>query len=268
MVLINDVYNIRYNNKEYTILKLPFKHTTVPIILDKNIYDKIKNSNRSWNISNNGSVYTNIDGKLLYLHEIVYLINNKKAHLLPIIHINKIPLDNRIENLMEDKQNKEIKKNLNKKSRTIILKDIDVDKIPSFIWYMKDDGDHGERFQIKLGSINWKCTSCDKLSLKYKLEETKKYLRQYKEKNKREFLENSMNSDLNENGIKLKREFYEILKKNNMNYLYNIENNTDILLRENTSGLNKIEKKLLEEFNIDNNISTYNRYLEIRDIYK
>jgi len=261
MVLINDVSNIKHNNKDYIILKIPYKQKIIPIVLDKNIYDKIKNSNRNWIFGNNGILYTMIDGKPLYLHEIVYLLNNKKLQLLPIIHLNKIPLDNRIENLIEDKQNKDIKKNLNKKTRTIKLKDIDVDKIPSFIWYMKDDGDHGERFQIKLGSINWKCTSCDKLSLKYKLEETKKFLRQYKEKNSREFLENSMNSDLNENGIKLKKEFYEILKKNNMNYDYNIQNNTDILLREDISGLSRIEKKLLEEFNINNTVSTYQRYL-------
>jgi hypothetical protein len=204
-------------------------------------------------------IYTNINDSNIYLHEFVYILKNGK-NKYPLIHINKIPLDNRIENLMEDKQNKDIRKNLNKKLRTIKLKNIDVNKIPSFVWYMKDDGNHGERFQIKLGTINWKCTSCDKLSVRYKLEETKKYLRQYKEKNNKEFLENSMNSDLNEYGIKLKKEFYEILKKNNMNYFYNIENNTDSLLKEDISELNKIEKKLLEEFNINNTISTYQRY--------
>ena len=160
---------------------------------------------------------------------------------------------------MEDKQNKDIRKNLNKKSRTIKLKNIDVDKIPSFVWYMKDDGNHGERFQIKLGSINWKCTSCDKLSLRYKLEETKKYLRQYKEKNNIEFLENSMNSDLNIHGIKLKKEFYKMLDNINMKYEYTLDRNTDILLQEDITGLNEIEKKLLHEFNIDNNLSTYDR---------
>jgi hypothetical protein len=259
MVLLHDASNIKYNNKDYIIIRIPHKQKIIPLLLDKNVYDKIKNNNNNWTLGNNGILYTMIDGKSLFLHEIVYLLNNKKLHY-PIIHLNKIPLDNRIENLIEDKQNKEIKKNLNKKARTIQLKNIEVDKIPSFIWYMKNDGDHGERFQIKLGTINWKCTSCDKLSLRYKLEETKKYLRQYKEKNSREFLENSMNSDLNEYGIKLKKEFYEILKKNNMNYIYNIENNTDILLKEDISGLNKIEKKLLEEFNINNTISTYQRY--------
>lgn len=258
MVYFTNITNISYNNKKYSIIKVQYKSIIVPIIIDRDIYDKIKDTKRNWIITNNGMIYTNINDNNIYLHEIVYILKNGK-NKYPLIHINKIPLDNRIENLMEDKQNKDIKKNLNKKSRTIKLKNIDVDKIPSFVWYMKDDGNHGERFQIKLGSINWKCTSCDKLSLRYKLEETKKYLRQYKEKNNIEFLENSMNSDLNIHGIRLKKEFYKMLDNINMKYEYTLDRNTDILLQEDITGLNEIEKKLLHEFNIDNNLSTYER---------
>jgi len=263
MVLFNDNVNITYNNKKYTIIRTHYKSKLVPILLDQDIYDKINDKARNWYITNTGNIYTIIENKNMYLHEIVYIMNNNKLKY-PIVHINKIPLDNRIENLMEDRQNKQIKKNLNKKKRTIKLKDIDVDKIPSFIWYMKDDGEHGERFQIQLGAINWKSTSCDKLSLKYKLEETKKYLRQFKEQNNREFLENSMNSDLNVHGIKLKHEFYDIMKKNNMNFIYSNQKNTDILLKEDLSGLNNVEKKLLNDFNINNRLTTYQRYLYIK----
>jgi hypothetical protein len=69
-----------------------------------------------------------------------------------------------------------------------------------------------------------------------------------------------MNSDLNTHGIKLKKEFYEILEKNNMNYEYSFTNNTDKLLTENIIGLTNIEKKLLKEFNIDDNMTTYERF--------
>jgi hypothetical protein len=55
------------------------------------------------------------------------------------------------------------------------------------------------------GDLKWKTTSCDKLSLKYKLEEAKKFLRQYKQRNPEEFMKNSMNSDLNANGIQCKK---------------------------------------------------------------
>ena len=84
------------------------------------------------------------------------------------------------------------------------------------------------------------------------MSDRKKYLRQYKEENNENFLEHSMNSDLNIHGINLKKEFYKILEKNNMNFKYTFSNNTDELLKENLKGLSKIEIKLLgeREFNI------------------
>jgi hypothetical protein len=124
---------------------------------------------------------------------------------------------------------------------------------------MKDDGVHGERFQINLENIKWKTTSCKELSLNYKLEEAKKYLRQYKKENNIDFLENSMNSDLNEHGIKLKKEFYKILEKNNLYFNYTFENNTNKLLKEDLSKLNNLEKKLLNDFNYISDITTHQR---------
>ncbi len=265
MVKLNNI-NISkcvYNNKKYAILKVPYKTTEVPIILDRGIYDKIKNVDVQWNISpnNNGTVYTMKDNKILYLHEIVYYINNNIKNKYPIVHLNKIGLDNRYENLIEDSKYKQVRKNLNKKARTIKLNNIDVDNLPSFVWYLKPDTSHGERFQVDLGNIKWKSTSIDKLSLKYKLEETKKFLRQYKERNAAEFTDNSMNSDLNAHGIKCKQDFYNILNKVNMIYDYNLNNNTDMLLKEDVSGLNNLEKQLLKEFDIRDNKSTYDRFL-------
>ncbi len=258
-----DISKCVYNNKKYAILKFPYKSTNIPVILDGSIYDKLKNIDVQWNVSSNGmgSIYTIKDDKMLFLHEIVYYINNNKKNNHPIVHLNKIGLDNRYENLIEDKKNKQVRKNLNKKARTIKLNRIDVNKLPSFVWYLKPDSSHGERFQIDLGNIKWKSTSCNKLSLKYKLEETKKYLRQYKQINAKEFTDNSMNSDLNEHGIKCKQDFYNILKKVNVIYDYNLDNNTDILLKEDIRGLNNIEKELLKEFDINSNISTYDRYI-------
>ncbi len=264
MVLLTDNIDITYNNKKYTVIKIPYKTHKVPILLNKDIYNTIIGYNKNWTLNSSGYLYTSVNNKSIYLHDVIYKLSNKDnkdnmSNKYPILHINKIPLDYRIENLIIDKPNKNIKKNLQKKSRTIKLKNIDVDSIPSFIWYMKDDGTHGERFQIDLGDIKWKTTSTPELSLRYKLEEAKKYLRQYKIKNNNNFLENSMNSDLNTHGIKLKQEFYKILEKNNMYYDYSFTNNTDKLLSENLSGLTEIEKVLLKEFNIDSNITTYQR---------
>jgi hypothetical protein len=200
---------------------------------------------------------------MLYLHEIVYILHHEKKNRYPLVHLNKIGLDNRIENLIEDAKNKQVKKNLNKKARTIQLENINVDKIPSFVWYLKEDQSHGERFQVDLGDLKWKTTSCDKLSLKYKLEEAKKFLRQYKQRNPEEFMKNSMNSDLNINGIQCKKDFYKILNRVGMNYECNINDNTSELLKPDESGLSRTEKKLLKEFDMDSNITTYERFKEI-----
>lgn len=259
MVRFNNIVNTTYNFNKYTIIKIPYKKTSIPVILDQNIYDKIKIKDYNWNVMPNGTLYTNIKNNTLYLHEIIYFIKNNKKNKRALIHINKIGIDNRYENIIEDTTDKDIKKNLNKKTRTIRLKEIDTSKIPSFVWYLKSDDSHGERFQINFGDIKWKSTSSDKLSLNYKLEETKKYLRQYKEKNPIQFKIYSMNSDLNEMGIKLKNDFYNILKTINMNFIYTNVSKTDILLKENTSKLNNIEKKLLEYFSIDSNETTYER---------
>ena len=261
MVRFTDVTNIIYNKKQYSIIKVLYKDNIVPIILDTHIYDKIKKQDKNWIVSKNGIVHTIQENSIIFLHEIVYILENGQRNRNPIIHLNKIGLDNRLENLMEDIKNKKIKKNLNKKARTIKLEDIDVSTIPSFVWYLKEDDSHGERFQVELGNIRWKTTSCDKLSINYKLEEAKKYLRQYKNINPTEFLENSMNSDLNIHGLKCKKDFYNILKKVNMNYEYTINDNTTKILKEDVSQLNKVEKRLLKEFNIDSDISTYDRFV-------
>ena len=70
-----------------------------------------------------------------------------------------------------------------------------------------------------------------------------------------------MNSDLNVHGIKCKKDFYNIVKKVNMNYEYTINDNTSNLLKEDLSQLNKVEKKLLKEFNIESDITTYDRFV-------
>jgi len=259
MVKFDDITNIQYNKKKYTVIKVQYKGNTVPIVLDASIYNKIKNYDKNWLISPSGSVYTMQDNKMLYLHEIVYILHHEKKNKYPLVHLNKISLDNRIENLIEDGKNKQIKKNLNKKSRTIQLENINVEKIPSFVWYLKSDDSHGERFQVDLGDLKWKTTSCDKLSLKYKLEEAKKFLRQYKTRKPEEFMKNSMNSDLNADGIQCKKDFYKILNRVGMNYECNINDNTSELLKSDESGLTRIEKKLLKEFDMDSSITTYDR---------
>ena len=83
MVNFTNITNISYNNKKYSIIKVQYKSTVVPIIIDRDIYDKIKDTTRKWIITNNGMIYTNINDNNIYLHEIIYILKNGK---------NKYPL--------------------------------------------------------------------------------------------------------------------------------------------------------------------------------
>ena len=63
--------------------------------------------------------------------------------------------------------------------RTIVLEDNCVisDMIPPYVSYMKPNKTHGSRFIVKFDKITWKSNSSKKLSLAYKLEQTKKFLK-------------------------------------------------------------------------------------------
>ena len=49
-----------------------------------------------------------------------------------------------------------------KKKRTIKLpksSGITPDDIPTYIWYVKETANHGDRFVVEIGDIKWKTTS-------------------------------------------------------------------------------------------------------------
>ena len=75
-----------------------------------------------------------------------------------------------------------------------------------------------------------------------------------------------MNSDLNVHGIQCKKDFYKILNRVGMNYECNIDDNTSELLKLDEAGLSRTEKKLLKEFDMDSNITTYDRLKIIENI--
>jgi hypothetical protein len=183
---------ITINRNNYAVCKIAFKSTYVPIIVDSKFIDKIISLNKDWKINYNGLVSTTHsitldDGNKeifeVYLHDVVLKLNGTHKNKC-VLHINRLGIDNRVANLMFDECNKAIKKNSRKKSRTIILpkkNKINPEDIPSFVWYMKPDTTHGERFLVDIGDISWKTPSSRTLSLRYKLEEAKKFLRKLKE---------------------------------------------------------------------------------------
>ena len=86
--------------------------------------------------------------------------------------------------------------NYKKKKRTVKLPEgcnIEPNELPTYIWYLKENGSHGSRFSVEVGNIKWKTTSSKKVSLRYKLEEAKKFLRELKKTNSDLFNKSSFN---------------------------------------------------------------------------
>ena len=272
MVKLNKYYKVDYKSKKYAVCKLPYLSKTTPIILDWDIFNEIKKLDKNWHVNEKGMVVTyhkyfdnfeNINKtKEISIHDVVLKIHNGFVESDSILHINRLGIDNRIDNLMYDTNNKQITKNIKKKSRTIVFpKDsgINVDEIPSYIWYLKEDLSHGERFVINVGDITWKSTASKKVSLKYKLEETKKYMRYLKDKRSDLFEDFSMNGDLNDEGKKLLDDFFEITKKAGYKLNNSIDlSNTDKLLEINIDGMSNDEIMLLELFNPEGERHNFN----------
>lgn len=259
MTDFNNYKYINYNNNDYAVCDIYYNDVIVPVVMDFDIFVKIKKLNKNWHINDKGIVTTmhkitennkNIS-KEIYLHDLILKLSNDNKNQ-PILHINKIGIDNRKCNLMYDDCEKHITKNLIKKKRIIKLPKkcgINPNDLPSFVWYVKEDSSHGDRFIINIGDIKWKSTSSTKVSLKYKLEETKKYLRYLRNIRKDLFNDYSMNGDLNNDGKKLIDSFIEISKEAGFKNLKNNTNdNTKNYLEENTNGLTQEEKTFLIMF--------------------
>jgi hypothetical protein len=260
MVNLIDPIPISYKLKSYIILSTIYKSHRIPILIDAETFAYIKTNLTCWTIYPNGflSKKINIRGeqKIIYLHEIPMMIYEKKLKPIPILHQNKIAIDNRYENLSYDDADKEHTKNLNKKSRIIDLSesDINAEDIPTFVWYLNPDSSHGERFQVEIGLIRWKTCSSKNLSLRYKLEEAKKFLTYIKLTRPDFFRSYSMNGDLNKIGLELKKDFYTIIKLGGFLYESNFEDlsNSIECLKEDLTGLSQLEIDRLKdlEFNI------------------
>ncbi len=225
---------VKYKNKKYAIIRIGYKGIDLPIIIDFKDLSTFKRMNRNlktkWKYNKNGSVacchtYKGAT-KNIYFHEIVMALmcqeNNMKPLDRPIIHINNIGLDNRRDNLVYDTTNKYTNKNVHKKSRTITLPPscgINPDDIPTYVWYMKPNKSHGERFMISVGETKWKTTSSKKCTLKYKLEEAKTFLRNLKKEKPGLFCEYSMNGDYTKTGKKFIDSYYDIIYQVGYNHI-------------------------------------------------
>lgn len=177
---------INYNNNTYVIASILYKFNLINFVIDYDDYDKVKQY--SWHISSGkypGTAYIdNGKRKELYLHNLIMnkLTFEGKGQIETVDHINRNPLDNRKKNLKIVSQSEQ---NLNQKakSRKITFPEnypIKPEDIPKHIWYVKENGSHGERFAIefKTEKIVWKGTASKKIKIEDKLKEAKDKLQE------------------------------------------------------------------------------------------
>lgn len=233
---------IKYKNKEYIVA-----------ITDKNeafIFDieKLKDlDDRMFYKLKNGYVGYTFEYYTKYIHQIImnYQFNGE----LYIDHINRITTDNRTSNLRLITQSDQ-NKNQSKKTRNVNLPlfcNIKSEDIPTFIWYIKANGSHGDRWCVEIkGKYSWKTTSTKHLTTKCKFELAKKHLRNLIDLQPELFIGHCMNGELSNIGKQLEKEYIDILRL--AGYDYNKNDNLKNYLQKDLNGLNDEEIKLINEF--------------------
>lgn len=255
MSRLESLVTVEYHNNRYTVIGIKHLDKQLPVILDRHIYKTIKKLNKKWYINDKNHIYCvhnkNNEDFHLYLHDLVMRAEGIYRDE-PINHINNIHFDNRLVNLQYDLPDKHYSKNTKKKKRTINLKkhNIDVNNLPTYIWYIKPDKTHGDRFIVDIpDELKWKTTASKKVSLLYKLEEAKKFLRNIQIKRPDIFNNYSMNGDLTNQGHKLYKEYHNIIKYAGFTIDIPSNTNTDRYLIENKTKLTDFERYLLDNFN-------------------
>lgn len=224
---MSDIKYISYSGTKYVVFPVTYKNKLkLPVLLDFDDFKSIHKLDKNWRCNDSGFVVcshtSNGITRDVLMHEVIMLLNdnNKNKDKKKIIHINRIGLDNRKENLIYENEN--INKNIKKKKRTIILPKeagIDPDSIPTYIWYMKPNESHGSRFIVKIADVKFTTTSSRDVSLNDKLEEAKTFLKNLFEERVDLKDEYSMNGDFNIVGKELLGSYYDIVNKAGYDYI-------------------------------------------------
>lgn len=164
------------DDKPCVIVTVTTKGTTIEFIIDKDDEEKVKS--RHWYSATGGkyigSGFNHSTGKkILYLHNFImnkFTFNGKGQHE-SIDHINRNGLDNRKSNLRQISQTLQ-NMNQKKRARTAKLPE-GISDLPKNIWYIKPQGNHGERFAIEFRAekIVRKTSSSKSMSIQDKLQQ-------------------------------------------------------------------------------------------------
>jgi len=211
---------VLYDDKLYMVCGIKYKKHILPMILNYDDYRKINKLDKKWSCNSDCMVScTTMVGdhpKEIFMHDIIMFIHDRAGFgKNPIIHLDKLGIDNRYDNLLYDTKYKDQNKNLKKKKRTVIFpkeSGIDPNELPTYVWYVKKDLTHGDRFVVNIGGLSWKTRSSPILTLRYKLEEAKRFLRNLRRIHPELFEEYCMNGEFTKNGKDLLHSFYEIVR--------------------------------------------------------
>jgi hypothetical protein len=258
---IPEYVEVTYKGKKYCVCKIHRKESKVLFVIDSDDIDDILLY--SWYISSEGRyISSRINEKQLGLHNFVMnrLTHEGKGQKSTIDHINRIGTDNRTENLRIASTSDQ---NINKLGRKKSMKlpkgsDISLENIPKFVWYFKGKNSIGDRFLVEINTIpglddiHWLSTSSTAVSLKFKLEQTKKYLRSLRSKHPniltdrfKYYSDECISSMKDYNNI-IRLSKFDCVKDN----LVEIPKVKD-LLEEDTKGLTKSEIDLLKVISVD-----------------
>lgn len=221
------IIKIKYENQHYyvlTINAIKNSHTfELPFIVNEDDYDKIKNM--TWFLTNNYICSTKMINYVkytIYLHRFLMGIVDFDGKNY-IDHINRIPQDNRRQNLRIATQTEQ-NHNQKKRKRTLILPEncgIAPDDIPTNIEYHSEKENNLNYFEvvIKFNSVRVfrkKSSKSNKILLIEKLNDAKNILQNVKDEHPEWFVNRCVNGDLSDEGKKLRKSYFEILKLANI----------------------------------------------------
>lgn len=256
---------VDYNNDVYVVYKIYYKEQ--PKLFVTHISDLFKVLKyKSWHKSSENYIshgmFVHKDRKELYLHNLVMnkMTFDGKGQASTVDHINRIGTDNRKENLRIVTQSEQ-NFNQSKKKRVAELPTncgFTWDDVPKCVWYSVSKNKHHiivvEIKNVDGDDILWSSTASKRVSLKFKLEHAKKYLRNLREKQPELFKTRNLDgNNVTDEMIELTKSYNKILKKSGFNcYEQNkapIPERID-LLAEDLTGLTDEEIELLESIEI------------------